>query len=291
MKTFKGYTLITLLCIMICTGCAKSASEQVEDTCLRFLKGRIDLRSNDSLQLKAVTSDSLYELFMLHHSYEQLLDAPIVRADLNLSVKSVKIQEDCATCEMNGPDYYTIQVCKDDEGWKVQGENNMYPNAERIAIAKAKIATYKEQLKLKPLRDSLLLLVNKFHPRVKEYFTNKDLEPLRPICDEATLNFIQKFYAYTKERTGLDVIHEEMKKPDFLVGDYYNDNGYTEFKYYNEDITLVLSKDSDHNFVISGFNGLKSDVIDDAIMKGQYLDLLRALKLIRKPQYRNNDIR
>ena len=269
------------------SGCAQSDEEKAKETCNRFINGRIDLRANDSLELKSVADDSLFRLIMLHHKYEQMLDVRVIKANLRMHVKSVEIKDDCASCEMTSMEYYKIHLCKDGDDWKVKGENSIYPTAERLNKARNKIKDYKKQQKLKPKTDSIIKAVNIFLPRIKDYFLTQNIEPLKSICDEATIDFIKTFYTYAKQRTGLELLQDEINKPNFMVGDYFNDNGLIEFKFYNEDITIVFTKNTEGYLIVSGFNGIKSNAIDNKVMKDQYLELLRSMKLIRQPRYRN----
>ncbi|WP_299125832.1 hypothetical protein [uncultured Winogradskyella sp.] len=287
MRKSKPLLLTAIVFLITLSGCAQSESEKVRETCNRFINGRINLRNNDSLELKSVADDSLFRLIMLHHEYEKMLDAPIIRADLRMNVKSVEIEDDCASCKMTSIEYYKIHLCKDGENWKIKGENSIYPTTERLVKARNKIKDYKKQLKLKPKTDSIIKAVNIFFPRVKDYFLTQNLEPLESICDKGTLEFITTFYDYAKQRTGLELLHDEMNKPNFMVGDYYGDNGFIEFKFYNEAITIVFTKNEEGYLIVSGFNGIKSDSITSEVVKNQYLDLLRSMKLTRQPKYRN----
>ncbi|BAO76860.1 hypothetical protein [Winogradskyella sp. PG-2] len=288
MYTLKSKFIVLVIFAFMVSGYAQTEAENVKETCNRFINGRINLRANDSLELKAVASDSLFRLIMLHHKYEQMLKTRIIRADLRMRVKSVDINGDCASCEMTSIEYYKIHLCKDgDKNWRVKGENSIFPTEERITKAKNKIKNYNKQKRLKPRVDSILKVVNRFLPRVKDYFLTQNLDPLKSICDEATLRFIQNFYAYAKERSGIELLHDEMNKPNFMVGDYYDKNNLIEYKFYNEDISIVLTKNNKNNFIISGFNGNKSGAINEDLRKNYYLDFLRSMKLTRQARYRN----
>jgi len=216
-----------------------------------------------------------------------MLTARIIRADLRMQVKSVEIDGNCASCDMTSYEQYKIHLCKDENNWKVKGENSIFPTTERINKARKKITNYKRQKELKPRVDSILKTVNKFLPRVKTFFLTQELESLDTICDKPTIKLIKNLYSYAKQRIGLELLHDEMSKPNFMVGDYYDENGLIEFKFYKEDITIVLTKTTENKFIISGFNGVLSDDIDNEIMKNQYLELLRAMKLTRQARYRN----
>ncbi|SHH44812.1 hypothetical protein SAMN05444148_2039 [Winogradskyella jejuensis] len=281
--------IIIMLSIFICN--AQSEEDKVIKTCNQFIQGRKLLRVNDSSLIKSVTSDSLYELLMLNDKYSKMLKARIIGADLDMKVKSVEIYDDCASCVMTSYEYYKIHLCKDDnDKWRIKGENSIFPTKERINRIKKKITNYGKQQKLKPKTDSIIKAVNIFFKKIDSYFLEEEIKPLKSITDDDTYQFLQTFYKYAKQRSGLEILHKELKAQDFTVGDYYNENGLTEFKFYKEDITLILEKNSDNEFIIVGFNGYKSSTITEPIMKSLYLEFLRAMKLVRKPRYRNKDL-
>ncbi|WP_460218496.1 hypothetical protein [Psychroserpens sp. MEBiC05023] len=290
MQTIKPYSLLIVLLFSTFFSCAQSEESKIKTTCNQFIQGRIALRKGDSLKLKLVTEDSLFRLIMLHQKYANMLKAPVIEADLSMRVKSVTIDKDCASCLMTSYSHYEIKLCKEGDHWKVKGENDIYATSERINKARQKIIDYKEELKRRPAVDSILKVVNKFLPSVKAYFKTQNLDKLKPICNEATLHFIQRLYSYSKERTGLELLHDEMDKPNFMVGDGVFETDRTLFKFYNEDIFIVLKKHN-NNYIITGFNKMNSDTIDTTIMEAQYLDLLRSMKLIRQPRYRNKELK
>ena len=82
MKLFKTLVIIILVCAVINTSHAQSESDKVEETCNKFINARKQLRVNDTLKIKAVVSDSLYQLLMLHYNYEKMLTGRVIRADL-----------------------------------------------------------------------------------------------------------------------------------------------------------------------------------------------------------------
>jgi len=254
------------------------------------MKGRIALKNGDSSELKSVTEDSLFRLLMLNHQYLEIVDAPVIGADLNIEAKSVEISGNCATCLMSGMEYYKIHLCKDGNKWKIKGENGIYATSEMITKAKKKLDDYKIFLIAKPGIDSVLTVVNNFFKNANQYFKSNDPETLRETCDNASIDFIQRLYSYAKSRSGLDVIITEMEKPNYLTGDVtFNDNRAV-FKFYNEETTILLQR-TETSFIVTGFNGIDSKNINDRIMNEQYVNLLRSLKSLRQEQYRNKLIK
>ena len=77
-----------------------------------------------------------------------------------------------------------------------------------------------------------------------------------------------------------------MNAPSFLVGDVIFEADRTLFKFSREDIYIVLRKPAD-TYMIHGFNKMNAEAIDDETMATEYLNLLRSMKLIRQPRYRD----
>lgn len=287
----KTYFSSVILILFVFVSHSQSQEDKVAKTCNQFIQGRKSLRVNDSKLIKSVTSDSLYELLILNDKYAKMLKTRVIGADLNMRVKSVDVNGDCASCLMTSYEYYKIHLCKDDnDQWRVIGENSIFPDKARINRVKQKIKDYGKQQKLRPKTDSIIQAVNIFFKKIDDYFLEEKHEPLQSITDSDTYQFLQTFYKYAKQRNGLEILHKELKAQDFTVGDYYNENGFTEFKFYKENITLVLEKNDANKFIIVGFNGYKSSAITKPIMKSLYLELLRAMRLVRKPRYRNKDL-
>lgn len=282
------FILLLYLSFNFINGCAQSEESKIKETCNKFVKGRIALNEGDSLLLKSVVSDSLYYLIMLHQQYEEMLrkeDVPIISADLNIYPKSVEIKGNRAICLMSGEEYYQINLFKESGIWKVKGENGVYPIPDRIAEAKQKLIDYKAFLKNKPLSDSVLTVVNEFFDDVRNYFKAQNLDLLNKTCSEATTKFVQRLEIYAKRRSGLELM-KEIEKPNLTTGDVKPENDVVIFTFYKEEITIILKKEY-NTFKIIGFNGLESSQISDEIMNVQYLDFLRAMKLIRSKQYRD----
>lgn len=282
----KHYLLSLVCLLLVTTSCAQSDTEQISTTCNNFIKGRLALRQGDSLLIRSVTEDSLYKLIMLNHKYVKMLKAPVVRADLGIRVKSVEVNDSCASCLMTGYEYYQIKLCKYNDVWRVKGENDIYATTERIQRAQKKIDDYKIELKKRPAVDSVIKVVNQFFKDVKHYFNTEESDGLSTTCNEDTVKFIKSFYTYAKRRSGLELLHKEMKAPNFMVGDGIFEDDRTLFKFYNEEIYIVLRK-TDGNYVIHGFNKTDSQDFNDAKIDYMYLDLLRAMKLTRQPRYRD----
>lgn len=269
-------------------GCSRVADSPVKTACNNFMKGRILLKKGDSTLLKSVTEDSLYRLILLHQEYIKLLDAPVIEANLNIYAKTEEINGDCATCKMSGEEFYQIKLCKFNGQWKVVSENGQHATLAKIQEAQKKLDDYRLFLKDKPARDSVLKIVNKFFESAKLYFTEQDITELEKICDEATLSFIKRLYTNSKTKPGTKALQEEMTKPSFLVGDVFFEDDDVTFKFYEEEITVLLKR-KNNNFIVTGFNGMNAATINNNIIQNQYADLLRSMKLIRSEKYRPKD--
>ena len=133
-------TLQYLLIILLFFSCKESEEDKVKSICIQFMDARIALEDGDSLGLKLITDEKLFELIMLNHEYEKNLSAPINKPNLNIYPKTVTIIEDKASCLMSGLEGYEINLSKDGNSWKVDGENGRYPNSLRLNSIKTKIA-------------------------------------------------------------------------------------------------------------------------------------------------------
>ncbi|MHA7843432.1 MAG: hypothetical protein ACX93I_08950 [Winogradskyella sp.] len=280
------YIVVITMLMLAYSSYAQDEAAKVRETCNTFIRARKALKQGDSLLIKSVTEDSLYKLLMLNHKYAKMLKTRILEADLNIWAKSVEVNDSCGSCQMSGYEYYNIKVCKYDGKWKVMGENDIYATTERIQRAQQKIVNYKREIKTRPAVDSILRVVNQFFKDAHNYFETETLEPLSTTCNVETIRFIQKLYGYAKERTGLELLHKEMNAPSFLVGDVIFEADRTLFKFSREDIYIVLRKPKD-TYMIHGFNKMDAEAIDDDTMAAEYLNLLRSMKLIRQPRYRD----
>lgn len=283
----KNINIILTLLLFLCFGCGEES--KVKNTCNNFIKGRRALDAGDSLLLKQVTEDSLFQLIMLHHSYQEMLDVPVISANLNISTKSTEIDGNCATCLMSGSATYKIHLCKQEDTWKVEGENGIYPDAEKILTAQKKITDYKLFKKEKPARDSVLRVLDLFFNGAKSYFKNQDLKTLKQVSNDSTVDFIQRLYSFSKQRTGIDLIINEMGQPNYMTVDVIFDSDKITCKFYKEEITVDFQK-LNNSYIVTGINGVTSEKINNQILKNQYLNLLRALKLTRSEMYRSKDI-
>jgi len=81
-----------------------------------------------------------------------------------------------------------------------------------------------------------------------------------------------------------------MEKSNYLTGDVDFQSNSLAFTFYKEGTSLALQK-NDYGYVISGFNGVNSKQITEQIMEKEYLNFLRALKLMRPDKYRNKEIK
>jgi hypothetical protein len=133
-----------------------------------------------------------------------------------------------------------------------------------------------------------LKVVNKLFESAKLYFTEQDITELEKICNEATLSFIKRLYTQSITKPGRKALQEEMTKPSFLVGDVYFEEDDITFKFYEEEITVLLKR-KNNTFIVTGFNGMNAASINNNIIHNQYADLLRSMKLIRSEKYRPAD--
>lgn len=282
--------ILTLMAVLLFSACEQSEEDKVKAACDNFIKGRIALRKGDDSQLKAVTEDSLFKLISLNNQYIKQLTAPVIEADLNIHAKSAVINGDCATCEMSGMEPYEITVCKYNGIWKVKAENGMTATPEKIAAIKKKIADEKIAAKIRPAQHKVLLFVKNFFDNTKNYFKTQQADSLSKSCTPATLDFIKRFYVYAKQRTGMPLLTKEMDAPNFLSADVTFDGDKAFYLFYNENISITLEKNGS-SYLISGFNGTDSKYLKEQKIKDVYVDLLRALKLIRQEQYRDKGIK
>ena len=254
------------------------------------MEGRIALRSGDTLLLKSVTSDSLFRLLMLHHQYQEILNAPLIKADLSVQAKQVRIEDSCAICLMDAGEFYQIHVCKVGDEWKVRGENNEYPNAEKLNAAQKKLNDQRIYLKQKPSIDSVFRVLDQFFVATKKYFGGDELVPSEKVCDSASIEFAKRLRDYAYKRIGKELILSELKAYSGSVGDVTFDSDRASFKFYDEETTVNFQKTKD-GYLIDGFNGMESKNISEQDMKDNYLKFLRALKVIRSEKYRNKTIK
>lgn len=267
-----------------------SDEDQVKTACKEFIQGRKDLKKGDSGTLKRVTEDSLYTLIMLHEQYAQMLDAPVIEADLNIYPKSAQVNDSCGTCMMSGFEYYQIELCKIEDSWRVIGENGKYATSEKIATARKKIADYIIFKQEAPAKDSVLLALSSFFEGVKVYFRTQETQALAETSDEATVGLVERLYEYAIKRNGRDMILEEMEKPNYMTF-YVNfdEEGGVACQFYNEETKVNMVK-RDNSYIVSGLNDLESELITGSVVNEAYISCLRALKIVRAEQYRNKDI-
>jgi len=280
------------LCVLfVCVGCAeKSESSAAKTACEQFMKGRIAFDKGDETLLKEFTSDSLFLVIQLNKQHSKVLragGATGIREDIKrIKITSVDVKEDCAICKTSYGDYYFINVCKDDGVWKVQGENNKYPTAAQILRTKNKIQKQKEFIVKKPAIDSVLKVVNAFHTAVKTYFLTENINSLPETCDAATLKAVKAIYAYTQKIDKLPALKKEIEFPKALVMDPLFDGKKVKCKFYDEETYINLEK-INNNYTMTGLLNIDSDKITNKTIKDNYLDLLRALKLLRTKRYWN----
>lgn len=291
-RLFSQALCLSLIGIFLSTiGCKQTEESKVKEIANQYMQGRIKLKNGDTLQLKSVTEPLVFRFIQLNQEYLKIVDAPVVSEDISkISAGEVKISGQKATCRMIGYDNYVIHLIKTDDSWKVNGENNKYMTAEKIAILRKQIADEIEFKKNKPAILSVIKVVNLFFDGVRKYIKDGNISELDTITTPDTRSMIQKFYSYAKQRSGEDVLSKEIEKFNSVLGDVTFESDQAEFKFSKEFITVNLIKQDNH-YKISGLEGLKSGEISQRIMADNYLNLLRALKLVREPEYRFPEIK
>ena len=296
LSSYKVFHLPFSLYLMICLlvpfvfGCKQSEEGQIREVCKSFISGRIALRDGDSLVLKSVTEDSLFRLLMLNEQYIKVVDAPTMRPNLDIYPTKVTIEGNQATCKMSGDEFYYINLLRKNDRWIVKGENDIYASPDKIAAVKEKIRKYQLFLVDKPAKDSVLRVVNFFFPGVQSGFKDNNFKYLESLCDRSTINFIQKFFDYARQRTGTPILTSEINSNNSLVGNVSFKGNEASFKFYEEEITIELKKVED-DYIITGFNHMASKDISRPIMKKKYVDLLRSMKFISHKEFRSQDIK
>ena len=283
------YSIFFLL-LLFFISCKESEESKIKNVCNDFIKGRIALEKGDSIPLKAVTEDSLYKIIVLNERYAKMLDAAMIKANLNIEPVLVEIKGNTAICQMSGDEYYKIHLYKTKNIWKVNGENNIFPDSKMIMSSQKKLDNYKVFLKKKPAIDSILSVVNLFFAESRTYFKNNDSEAFKETCTDDTVIYLKNLFSYAKKRTGEKLLTEEMEQQNIMVGDVEFEGDKATFKFSHENI-FILFKKIENSYKITGFNGLNSKNISEQIIKKNYLDLLRATKLIRPEQYKNKEIK
>jgi hypothetical protein len=253
------------------------------------MKGRIALAEGDSSLLKEVTEDSLFKLIMLRENFVRLVNIPTSNPNLNIYAKSIEIEEDCGTCQMTGLEFYQINICKDGEVWKVKGENGNYPTSEQIRKAELDIIEEKILIKNRPATDSIIRRLNNFFMSSTKYFETKDLTSLKELCDEPSLRFIKRLYNYAEQKTGIDKLNIEMKRPKSWGCNVSFESRKTTCLLQNDEATVSVQK-KEGVYVITGFNGVASNDITKQMIKEQYPNLLYALGLIPSQRYRTKEL-
>ncbi|MBC8754130.1 hypothetical protein H2O64_05570 [Kordia sp. YSTF-M3] len=263
---------------------------EIKNVCNKFIEGRVAFDKGDASMLKQITTDSLFLIIELNEEYAKLLGAggaTRIREDIrNIRIRNANIEGDCAICTTSLGDYYMINLCKDNEQWKVKGENYSYPTVGQINRTKDKIEKQKKFLLEKPAVDSVLKVVNSFHKAVKTYFLTEDLTILSKTCDAATFKIVKDIYRYTKKENKLKDLKEEIKFPKALAVDCLFEKEKVACKFYDEETYLNLRK-INNNYTVTGLNKIDSDKITQNTIKEQYLDLLRTLYLLRTKKYWN----
>lgn len=284
MRNFIWLCIVFSLC-----SCEKMMERNdVRNACQKFIKGRVAFDEGNSAMLQEVTSDSLFLVIELNKEYSKVLragGATSIREDIKrIKITNVTVEEDCAICNTSFEEYYFINVCKEDDVWKVKGENNRYPTAAQIHRTKKKIKEQKEYLVKKPAIDSVLKVINSFHKASKAYFLTGDSSTLAETCDAATFNTVKLLYYYTKKINRLEELKEEINFQKALAMDPLFEGENVKAKFYKEQTYVNLIKHN-NNYLITGLNNINSHEITMKVIHNQYVDLLRALYLLRPKKY------
>ena len=157
----------------------------------------------------------------------------------------------------------------------------------KTAFMDNEIQKQKEYLVKKSVIDSVLKVVNSFHKAVKTYFLTDDINILSETCNSATFKAVKSLYYYTKKINRLEELKEEIKFPKALAMDPLFEGESVKSKFYKEEIFVNLKK-IDNHYTIVGLNNINSDKITTNTIHQNYLDLLRALYLLRTKTYWKN---
>ncbi|MEN2412925.1 hypothetical protein [Flavobacterium mesophilum] len=287
----KIYSLLFLLFIFL-TSCKQSEESKIKETCTTYMEGRLAFENGDTLKIKPVIGDTLYRLMLLNRQYSRLLESDLTFGQelLTITPKTVEIKGNKATCIMNSPIPFQLNLVRNNDQWTIVGENEIFPNAYSIAAVEKKIKDYKVYLKGKPARDPVFQITNIFFSDVNNYCKNNDLNALKNNCDDATADFVKRLYEYAKKRSGADVINEEINNPHAASGDISFKGDLAYYMFYQESSSVLLKKIG-NTYKVIGFNGIKSASISKQMMEDQYVELLRAVRLIKSEQYRNKNIK
>jgi hypothetical protein len=287
----KIYSLFFLLFIFF-TSCKQSEESKIQETCTTYIEGRIAFENGDTLKIKPVVGDTIYRQMLLNRQYSRLLESNLaIGPDLiTITPKTVEIKGNKATCIMNSPIPFQLNLLRSNDQWKIVGENEIFPNAYSIAALEKKISDYKAYLKGKPARDPIFKITNLFFNDVNNYCKNNDLNTLKNNCDDATVDFVKRLYEYSKKRSGTDVINEEINNPHAASGAISFKGDLAYYMFYQESSSVLLKKIGD-TYKVIGFNGIKSASISKQMMEDQYVELLRAVRLVKSEQYRNKNIK
>ena len=274
------------------TSCKQSEESKIKETCTTYMEGRLAFENGDTLKIKPVIGDTLYRLMLLNRQYSRLLESDLTFGQelLTITPKTVEIKGNKATCIMNSPIPFQLNLVRNNDQWTIVGENEIFPNAYSIAAVEKKIKDYKVYLKGKPARDPVFQITNIFFSDVNNYCKNNDLNALKNNCDDATADFVKRLYEYAKKRSGADVINEEINNPHAASGDISFKGDLAYYMFYQESSSVLLKKIGD-TYKVIGFNGIKSASISKQMMEDQYVELLRAVRLIKSEQYRNKNIK
>jgi hypothetical protein len=142
----KIYFLLFLLLTSFIS--CQSEESKIKDVCKTYVEGRTALENGDSLKLRPVTGDTLYKLMMLDRQYTKLIGSELSIPYYELQPVEVEIKGNKATCLMSEYEHYKLNLYKTKGEWKVNGENDKFPNFQSIIGLQKKIDNYKVALKV-----------------------------------------------------------------------------------------------------------------------------------------------
>lgn len=290
-NNLKGLSF-SLLGVMLLYGC-DSNKTKIQEICQTYIDARLGLNEGDSVLLKDVTSDSMYQMVMLNHYHGELIkehspDVVMVGSQKELGYLipgEVEINQDKAKCRMNNTIlYYSINLKNVDDKWIIIGENDKLPQAETFNSVKKKMTVLRSQILEKPFRDSVLNELTNFFSSVESYFNGSSKSFTNEYCDRATARLIRNLHSYVDKRNHNSLLEQEMEKPKYVTFEVKGADGVAKCKYYNDSLYINFTK-IDGMYRVTGFNGVDSKVIS---IRTGYATLLRTLRLIDINAHKND---
>ncbi|MEM6876921.1 MAG: hypothetical protein AAF544_00070 [Bacteroidota bacterium] len=272
--------------------CSCGQEYEIRKVCNNFIAARKELRAGNPEPLKQFTEDSLYELSRLNQAYVDLIDAPVIEADLNIQANTVEQQGDCWICNMTGMEFYQVQVCQQDERWVIVSENGYEATTVKISEARKKLKDQIKFIEEKPRRDSVYRTINEFFGAVKIYFQTGETSHFGASCNAATLAILSDIKRAILTSPLRDIIEEEMGSTDFSTydTDMRTDSLVIGFPYQEPENQMTMRLTSGQYQVI-GLLGYDSDEISTILVEERLISFLRALKLIRAERWRLDELK